>query len=673
VTATSSAHFDSAAGQLAALASWASSQAEEASGFVAASEACFDVIETAWGGPRASAAVASGRTYVSGQRSTTDALSDAAGVFSSFAATASAFATRARQCERLLATDPAAEGAEDVIRSARHRLAALGAEWQAVCRGLAARIDGCVATVETARQATPDLAGTGSGTSGPYGFSGSAFGGRGAALNPLLGPMASLLASRLGWILGNAGSTLAAIQRLVAFASGRAGDQLAEEITDLPADEVAAYWEALSEDAQNALIEARPDVAALVVIANGATLTEDQLDLLDSANAYGTFTREFEGQVETEAGLRVVTVTFDAEFSAVMTKMSDGSVEMVLLGGAAVGLGLDANIGGVGADARAGAYGQAFQLLRFENEEDAEEAVERLQEAAEAGLDVFELGPSGQQTPGTVSSTGGLSTVSDFLSKPGDALGGLFDLFSDDGLKGEIENLFEEHGVLLGSEGGAFAVAEGELDLGEIAEAEIEAEVHVGRFSQEPANGSDEPARSGVILSGEVLARAETSAGPGAEVQGAFAVEAYDHGGEQYVTITVQASAEGGMAGEIFDAAGVEIDAQGLGGGRATMELTVPVSSDLLPSLESVVTGLPTGSIGGNALAEVIDASEMSLTLESTRTVYTETEFDAGVVAVEVETTTSDSVTQVALHKFPGGPIYSQETVDGVVAAELDE
>ena len=497
----------------------------------------------------------------------------------------------------------------------------------------------------------------------------------GNALLGSMGPMAMLLASRLGWMLGNVGATVDAVRRLLAYASGRAGDQLAEEIVDLPADEVAAYWEGLSEDAQNALIDARPDVVAFVVVDNGGSLSEDQLDRLDSANAYGTFTREFEGQVEAEAGLRIVTVTFDAEFSAVMTKMSDGSVEMVLLGGAAVGVGLDGSIGGVGVDARGGAYGQAFQLLRFENEEDAEDAVDRLQEAAEAGLRIWDEGPEGQQTPGTVSSTGGLSAVSDWLN-PTDEIAHSVDwLFGggEESIGEQIDSLFEEHGVLLGSEGGAFAIAEGELDLGEIAEAEIEAEVHLGRFSNEPANGSDEPARSGVILSGEVLGRAETTAGPGAQVEGAFVVEAYDQDGDQYVTITVQASAEGGMAGEIFDAAGVEIDAQGMGGGRATLELTIPVSADVLPSLESVVTGLPTGTMGGNTLAEVIDASDMSLTLESTRTVYTETEFDAGVVAVEVETTNTDSVTQIALHKYPGGPIYSQETVDGIVADELDE
>lgn len=675
MTTVSASHLSGAAGDLDGLAAWLRGQAGAFAGLVGGGESCLADVGAVWGGPRARAALGGAGSYLATQRPVESALLDAGGVVDWLAATARGLADRASTYEaELAAAGHSDEVDAEAMATARRQLSSLATEWATTCATFAGRLDAHAATLETAVRATPDL---GPATPMQFERAGWTAGSFGAttqsgvpALFAALASVLPLLGGSVASLLRRAVTALAAARRLLDQLGDAATDEAVDQLSTLPADEAVAYWETLDGNLQNRLVNARPDLVALVVLANDGTLSVEQLDLLERANRYGVFSDEFTVEVEASAGLHVVTINFDGEFSAVATKFSDGSVELLLLVGVGGGIGLEGSAGRVEGEAHGGVYGSAFQVLRFASEEEAAAAVARLEQAAADGLDVFDYAPTGDQTPGTVASTGGPSTVSDLLW-PVDELAEL--ISGADELAEQVDDLFDEHGVLIATESGTYVAAEGELDLVGIVEAEVEAELSVGRLTVDAVAGSGEEDRTGVILSGEVLARGDTT-GFGAEAQGAFAVEVYEHDdGEQFSEITLQVAADGGLASEIFDTAGVEIDAQATVGGRATITIQLPVTADVLPSLEEVVTGIPGGSIDGVVLANVLDAADVSITVESTETVYTETSFDAAVVAVEVESTGTEATTVVALHKFPGGRMYSRAEVDGLVAEALDE
>lgn len=305
-------------------------------------------------------------------------------------------------------------------------------------------------------------------------------------------------------------------------------------------------------------------------------------------------------------------------------------------------------------------------MLRFESEDEALAAIGELREAVDEGVDIFDYGPEGSQSPGTVASTGSLSVIGDLLNPIDEITEAVDNAFGEEGIKDKIVELYDDHGVLTRTEANVYVVGEGEFDLlGVAGDAEIDVEFTA--YDTFPAEGSDAPTTTGYILSGSVVGRADGAADLGVEVEGSFAVDVHSENGQQFATITVLASNEGGPTSELLDAAGVEIDSAALVGGRTTVQVTAPVTSDVLPALDDVVSSLLDGDIDG-AWGTLMDASEVSITVESTASIHTESSIDGVFITAELEIDTTEATTEVSLHQHPGGEMYSQIEVDQMIA-----
>ncbi|MGH9135615.1 MAG: hypothetical protein ACRD0G_01040, partial [Acidimicrobiales bacterium] len=148
----------------------------------------------------------------------------------------------------------------------------------------------------------------------------------------------------------------------------------------LSGEDAVAYWNTLTDDERRKLIEQRPDLAFKVLEAGG-TFTDAELHLLDEANAFPELSEGFAVRFNVEVG-RVVTISIGGGWSAVVRKMSDGTVQVVIVEDVHLGAGVQADSGDAGsASAGAGVFAKAHTVLVFPDEESAAGVIEDVEGA----------------------------------------------------------------------------------------------------------------------------------------------------------------------------------------------------------------------------------------------------------------------------------------------------
>ncbi len=404
-----------------------------------------------------------------------------------------------------------------------------------------------------------------------------------------------------------------------------------------------AYWATLTEEEKRDFIDKRPDLAVNALV-GGAALTSDELEQLESSNAFALFSEEFGVEIGAQLNLRWATISIDASYSVVAMKMSDGTVQVAIVSNHEAGIGVEAD-GGEGASVSmtAGAFISSGTVFLFPDEESAEEAIDHLQNE--------------------VGNHDGWDTAADAADV---AAGPFWD--DDNDFETFVKNTWDQYGMMRRDEGGVYAnVAAGvESDL---VEAGVEAEIRISLYDTDTTDLASQRARTGIMVVGTVGAHAETSSGTGgsASAGGDFTVDAYtDSEGGEFVTLTVTGSASTGVVSELVDYAGVDADVQAEGGGRVSVTVTVPLNAE---NVSGVVSSLATGQIPGE-LADLYDAADITVTIDATAEVTTEVEVDAVVVEASVTHTQTDTVNVVTLHKYPDGEFYSQNGLDAQVEAE---
>lgn len=407
--------------------------------------------------------------------------------------------------------------------------------------------------------------------------------------------------------------------------------------------QAVAYWATLTEEEKRDFIDKRPDLAVNALV-GGAALTSDELEQLESSNAFALFSEEFGVEIGAEVDLKWATVSIDASYSVVAMKMSDGTVQVAIVSNHEAGIGVAAD-GGEGASASmtAGAFISSGTVFLFPDEESAEDAIDHLQSE--------------------VGNHDGWDTAADAA----DVVAGPF-WDDDNDFETFVKNTWDQFGMVRRDEGGVYANVAAGVE-GDLAEAGVEAEIRISLYDTDTTDLATQLARTGIIVVGTVGGHAETSSGTGgsASAEGAFTVDAYtDSAGGEFVTLTVTGSASTGVVSELVDYAGVDADVQAEGGGQVSVTVTVPLTAE---NVSGVVASLATGQIP-DELADLYDAADITVTVDATTEVTTEVEVDAVVVEASVTHTQTDTVNVVTLHKYPDGEFYSQNALDAQVEGE---
>lgn len=600
---------------------------------VAAGDRFVETAAATWHGPRSHDDLACVRAYLDAVRPMVDAISNVATKATAFAGDADTIAGYLDTHEATLADaradTPAGESLPNEAWLAQRGIEDLHLDWLAACRRHGLLVAAAMEPLEAAYQAEA------SGFSAPVVTGGD-------YLSALIG-----LAASAGVDLERLGHDAAAVRRHLEH--GLVGDGHALVVVVLSnasSAEAVAYWNSLTDEERIELIETRPDVAAKVLEAGGM-LSAYELEQLDGANAYPVFSEEFMAEFELSARLRVATIFIGEDFTLVAMRMSDGTVQVAVAKGVHHGVGVEAENGEGEAEAAIGLFTEAQQVFVFPSEESAASAIHALEDAVEdvgiddVAIDWF-LEPLLPE---------GANIVNEF--------------------EAEINNLWDDYGMVATFTGGVYAEAEVEIQSA-VEEAELEGEVHIAVYDTDTTELATEPARSGIIVAGSlgVHGEAGSGAGPSGGAEGVFTIDAYTNDdGDEFVTITVNGSASLGIVGEIVDRTALEWDSHAEAGVAATVEITVP-ADELGVGLGDIATSLARGQLP-STIDDLYDAADIRVSVDTTAELSTETEFQLGTVELNVDIARSESQNVITLHKYPDGEFFSQNHVDGLIDTEL--
>ena len=124
------------------------------------------------------------------------------------------------------------------------------------------------------------------------------------------------------------------------------------------------------------LASTRPDLVVFRAIRGGADLSPELLEAIDRSNAFAAFTTSLGIDVDVLIGAKVFQVALDGDVTVTVTKMSDGTVQMLLVEGARVGGGQDASMPGTASAGWAIGGAVAFQQkFAFDDEAQAASAI----------------------------------------------------------------------------------------------------------------------------------------------------------------------------------------------------------------------------------------------------------------------------------------------------------
>lgn len=462
------------------------------------------------------------------------------------------------------------------------------------------------------------------------------------------------------------------------------GTDPAEVLVRLAADDAVLYWDALPAADRAALIDARPDLVVFEVLANGARLDDAELLALDRSNAFPVFTTEFGLEVEASVGLRVVSIEVGAGVTLIVSKRSDGSVEMTFVEEIGGGVGVEIDVPRAAeASVSGGVFGQAQQTFRFADEATAAAAVEALRDAVSQDASVAEaLKDAGGSlwnisvvpTNAAIWSLNVLSPFPDVPAVP------TYDLTP--ATVARLRELWAGHGLRHQEGIGTYreVSAEFEAGLGAIeAGMAASAETRLMFYDSDAATADVTGAagQTGVMYSGVAtidiegrIPAADSELGGHATGEVGFLVDLHhvDDTGT-FLTVTVHGDVGAGTDLDLLDARLLEVGSHVDRTAAMTATLTVPVNAETADAVGRIGVDLARGRAPSAGFRELYDVAEIDVTIATG--VTSTTEIGVDVVAVEASMTQTSSLetTRVALHKYPDGRLFSRVEADELIDA----
>ena len=461
------------------------------------------------------------------------------------------------------------------------------------------------------------------------------------------------------------------------------GDDPARVLAGLDGPDAVAYWEALTASEQNDLVEMRPDLVVLRVLDAGAELPLDVLRELDISNSYATFNEEIAFEFEAAVNLRVVAIEVGGGLTAITTKMSDGTVELTLVEEANVGVGVDLDVPNAGgAGASVGVFGELQQRFRFADEGEASAAIGLLKDAVREDASFGELVRDGSGLLWNVATTpwNAPANVTNWIIPVWDPVPTIptYD-FTPETIR-RLQELWASNGLTKQEGGGVYANVSAEFDanLG-IIEAELDADADARLMFYDTdvaeADTTGATGQTGVMFAGTASVDVDGEVdGLGHDLAGHAAAEAgfvvdlhhVDDAGT-FVTVTVHTTVAAGAAVELVDLGAAELDSTVDGTAAMTVVFTVPVDGDTTDVVGDLGLGLAQGRFPSAEFGELYDRAEIDVTITTGITATTEAELELAVVEANASVTASEETTQVALHKYPDGELFSRIDVDRLI------
>ncbi len=471
----------------------------------------------------------------------------------------------------------------------------------------------------------------------------------------------------------------------------RHGSDAARVLWQLDGPEADAYWTSLTDTERRDVLLAHPEVVALRVLAHSPTaLTRAEVDSIAAGNTFPVATTTTEATFDLDVGVRVIELSIGAGLSAILTRMSDGRVEMTLLADVAAGLGTEFDVPHLASVSAAGGLAREVeQRFAFADEASAAAALDTLRRAAQEDASFGEL----------IRDLGG-GAWNVLVSTPNPMFGGLipaallggalprlptYDLTPD--TVAQLRELYETNGLGTTQRVGAFAEATADFsaDL-HLVEAALDASLDMRLLAYDTAGGPLAPdgARSGVMWAKRIEADADGFVGglldplvdgAGPDGGGHAGVDldvvidiAQPEQGETFAEITLSGAAAAGSAVRLFDLEVADATLVDAGVDSATVVVKVPVDPATAVDLAMLAQALARGRLPSRPLPHVGRAAEVDITAATGVTTGGDGGFDVGVVSGSVATAMSTSTTTLALHRRPGGPLYARRDVDDAVA-----
>ncbi len=464
------------------------------------------------------------------------------------------------------------------------------------------------------------------------------------------------------------------------------GDDPAVVLHALTGTEAVDYWEAMPRSVQLELADHRPDLVALRVLAAGGTVAAVVAATLDRANAYERFTETFAVGLGASVNARVLTVEIGGGFTAITTKLSDGSVMLTLVEGIEIGVGAGLEVPGTAsAHGFAGAVGHLHQRFRFDDETAAGRAIDTLRDAAHADLAFGELlrDGAGLLWNHGVDDWNTAATVANWVIPFGDPVPTLptYDLTPD--TVHRLRELWRSNGLTHGRAAGLATSINAELDgsvgtIGAEIAASGDAELVAYDTDVAATDATGTLGQTGVLLSGtasiEMLGGVPTfgaAFGHGRAAAG-FVLDLYRvDGGDEFATLTVHADVARGAASALIDLEAIAAIATVDDTAAMTVEFTVPVDDDSRDSVRDLAVELARGSWPTSAIRDLTERAELDVVVATGTESSTDVAMDGAVVDVGLTVATTATATQLALHRYPGGELFSRVAVDRLIDRAL--
>ncbi len=164
---------------------------------------------------------------------------------------------------------------------------------------------------------------------------------------------------------------------VIEFFESRHGDDPVTVLLALTDSHAVRYWDALSQAAKNRLIDQRPEGVVRRVLDQGGGLNRLELDRLLDSNSYPVFEAGFAAEFDAAVEFRILTIETEAGVSLMMTKNSNGTVDVAVVGSAGAGAGASVDLqrhidlgGGMGL------FGESVQRFHFQDESEARIAID---------------------------------------------------------------------------------------------------------------------------------------------------------------------------------------------------------------------------------------------------------------------------------------------------------
>lgn len=432
--------------------------------------------------------------------------------------------------------------------------------------------------------------------------------------------------------------------------SGDPGDLVGVLVPPVPRTATGHEWDGLTASEQDWLITHRPDVVIAYALRFGIVLTPEQLDRLDEANRFVEFSESFLATFGLEAGVGWFSVELGGEAELIVMHLSDGRVQVMVAEQGTLGLGVEAGTIEIGA----GIYARTGQVLLFDSEAEAADAIGRLVAAADQST--WEQVADAALPP--------LIGVVDLITP-----GPMTWLPPRSDVQRRVDELWDEHGVTETAEAGVYVSAHGEL-AGALA-LEGDASVHAGTYTTTDVDGN--VTQRGVIVTGSFSGSA-AAAGATTSAEASFVLDVHqDAAGDEYVTLTVTAGGSTGTSARLveqFDAgASLGLASVVTASTIVTTTVTVPVDDATLGDVVEVVDAVRSGELPSGALGSLSDAADITIAVDEVVRDTTTVDVDAGAVEVEAGVTVAHGANIVTYHQPPGGQPYSQNEV----AAAIDD